>query len=245
MADSWFYTPRPVQHPRLRLFCFPFAGGTAQVFREWPKNLPPDIEVCAVQLPGRGARLREKSFRRMEPMVEALTEALQDRMDRPFAFFGHSLGALIAFTLTQKLRLENLPGPQLLFLSGRRAPQLPSKESLRLLSDSQFIAALNARYGGIPEAVLREPELLALFLPVLRADFEVLETWAHTPGEPLEIPIAAFGGLSDQVATRADIEQWKEHTTSSFSCHLFTGGHFFFQSAQTELFNLLARALAP
>jgi medium-chain acyl-[acyl-carrier-protein] hydrolase len=241
--SSWFYVPRPVENPRLRLFCFPFAGGTAQLFREWPKGFPSDIEICAVQLPGRGARFHESNVRRMEPLLDLLTEAFKQHIERPFAFFGHSLGALVAFELTRRLRREHLALPQQLFLSGRRGPQLPHKEILHTLPDASFIATLNARYGGIPDVVLREPELLAIFLPALRADFEVFETWPYTPDLPLEMPITVLGGLSDAVTPRAELELWKEQTVGSFSSHLFAGGHFFFQSTQVELFKRLREAL--
>src|SRR5581483_6245374 len=146
--------------PRLRLFCFPYAGGGASIYRTWPGKLPPTVEVCPIYLPGRENRIREKLFTHISPLVQALEDALQPHLDRPFAFFGYSLGALVAFELTRHLRRNQLPSPEYLFMAAHRAPQHPQHDSaVHQLPDPEFIRAVH-RLGGTPEAVLQHEELM-------------------------------------------------------------------------------------
>lgn len=229
--------------PRLRLFCFPYAGGNAMVFRTWPAHLPPDVEVVAAQLPGRGPRLREAPFSRIEPLVEALDQALRPS-PVPSVLFGHSMGGLVAFELCRRLRERGAPMPARLIASGRRAPHLkdpfpPAAE----LSDAYILDRLR-RYGGTPEGVLAEPELVELLLPVFRADFGMLGEYRHTPAEPLDLPLTALGGTADELATRAELQAWREHTRGDFSLRLFDGGHFFLHTAEAAVLRAITEALS-
>jgi medium-chain acyl-[acyl-carrier-protein] hydrolase len=229
--------------PRLRLFCFPYAGGGAQVFREWPTGLPGDIEVCAVELPGRGARFLEAPYLRMEPLLADLQTALDDALDRPFAFFGHSLGALLAFELTRRLRRAGAPLPVQLLVSARRAPQVPRRDSgMSLLSDEEFVAELR-RYGRTPEVVLRDPELMAALLPMVRADFSVLESWRYRDERPLDIPLTVLGGTHDEYATPAELRAWQAQTYRPLAVHMVPGHHFFLESARREVLALIRGTL--
>ncbi len=224
---AWTVVPRPSPDPRVRLLCFPYAGGTASVYRSWPEVLPPDIEVHAVQMPGREWRIKEEPFRRLDPLVDALIEVVEPMLERPVAFFGHSLGALVSFGLARGLRRAGLPEPAQLFVSAHRAPQLPAIEpSIHDASDEAFMGGLRA-LQGTPEELLANEELMALLLPVLRADFEIADTYVHADEPPLSCPMSAFGGVGDLVTPRERLEPWGELTDGPFKLRMLPGGHFF------------------
>lgn len=221
---------RPDPAARLRLFCFPYAGGSAAVYREWGRLLPAEIQVAAVQLPGRGSRFTERLLQRLDGVVEQLAAELAPFMDRPFAFFGHSMGALTAFELTRHLRRAGGPLPERLVVSGRRAPQLPGERvPLHELPEEEFLDELR-RLNGTPEEILESRELMELFSPVLRADFAVCETYRYAEEPPLEIPVSALGGLADPDVGREAVEAWREQTRAAFVLRMFPGGHFFLNS---------------
>lgn len=227
----------------MRLFCFPYAGGAAQIFHTWPEGLAPTVEICAVQLPGHGSRLHEAPFTQLPLLVQAVAEVILPQMDRPFAFFGHSMGAIIGFELARLLRAKDCPQPLHLFVSGRRAPQLPEIEPPSyMLSDADFLAQLS-KLNGTPSQILKDPELMQLMLPTVRADFELVETYKYKPEPAFCFPITAFGGLQDRYSSRADLEMWCEHTHSEFSLHMFPGDHFFIKSSQALLIQALSMKL--
>jgi medium-chain acyl-[acyl-carrier-protein] hydrolase len=163
-------------------------------------------------------------------------------MDRPFAFFGHSMGALVSFELARLLRREHATLPHALFVSGRRPPQLPMEPPTYDLPEDEFVEELR-RMGGTPEEVLRHPELLNLLLPTLRSDFELSQTYSYTEAPPFTFPITAFGGLNDQFVPREDLDQWREQTSGSFQLRMFPGDHFFLHSSQALLLQMLSRDL--
>ncbi|KYF69472.1 thioesterase II family protein [Sorangium cellulosum] len=241
-SDAWVGCPRPNPASRLRLFCFPYAGGGASIYSAWWRELPAHTELCAIKLPGREARLSEPPFERLTPLVQALATALDGWLAKPFAFYGHSLGALVSFELARELRRRGAPLPRHLFVSGRRAPHQPISAPLHGLPDDAFLAWLR-RMGGTPEEVLREPDLLALFLPVLRADVAVNEAEPFVPGPPLDCPISAFGGDDDERASPADIEAWRELTRGPFRAEVFPGGHFFLRTARAPLLRSISAVL--
>ena len=239
---SWFVRPEPRPGAPLRLYCLPSAGGGVGLFRAWPPLLPDDVEVCAVQLPGRDARRAEPPFSRLTPLVLALADALASEPARPYALYGHSMGARIAFELAREQRRRGRPGPQLLVVSGRRAPHVPERDPLHALGDPQLIARLS-RIGGTPEAVLREPELMAIFLPTVRADFAVNELEDHRDEPPLGCPILAYAGSHDERCRPDELDAWRDHTAGAFAQAVLPGAHFFIQSAARELLSSLGRAL--
>jgi medium-chain acyl-[acyl-carrier-protein] hydrolase len=227
----------------LRLFCFPHSGAEASVFVPWADALPAGVELCPVQLPGHGSRLAEPLHARMEPLVREAATGLAPLMDRPFALFGHSLGGLIAFELARRLREIGAHQPAALFISGTGAPQLrPDWERIHDLPEPEFVVKLRA-LKGTPEGVLANPELRELVLPILRADFSVYETYAYRPGEPLECPLTAFGGLEDPHVTRESLAAWKEQTTGPFAVRMVPGDHFFLVTRRAELLASLAPEL--
>jgi len=212
-------------------------------YRNWSDFLPHNVEICPIELPGRGARLQQPAYRDMKPLVEALGEALMPYLDKPYALFGHSMGALIAFELARWIRRLKLPAAQLLFASGHTAPQLGcNHDPIYHLPDEAFKAKLR-ELNGTPEAVINNEELMALLLPMLRADFQVNETYRYEPEPALAIPIIALGGRDDRDVTIASLQAWQQQTSSRFSLHIFEGGHFFLQSAQLQVLQTVAEHL--
>jgi medium-chain acyl-[acyl-carrier-protein] hydrolase len=226
-VDRWIPLRKPDPKTQLRLFCFPYAGAGALIFRKWSDALPRDIEVCPIQLPGRGTRLIEPPFTRLPCLVEALARALDPLLDKPFAFFGHSLGALIAFELARQIRRQYGVHPVRLFASAGRAPQIPHRAApINTLPDGEFLAELR-RLNGTPRELLDHEELMEVMLPILRADFALYETYLYSSEPPLNCPISAFGGLQDRRVSASDLEAWRSQTSAPFSLRMFPGDHFF------------------
>ncbi|MDZ7332226.1 MAG: thioesterase II family protein [candidate division KSB1 bacterium] len=243
MNQNWFAYRKSNPGAVLRLFCLPYAGGSAMVYRNWSDLLPQTIEVCPIELPGRGARLQQPAFREMMPLVEALGDALMPYLDKPYAFFGHSMGALIAFELARWFRRLKLPAAQALFASGHTAPHLGcSHDPIYNLPDEAFKAKLR-QLNGTPEAVIKNDELMTLLIPMLRADFQVNETYHYDTEPPLAIPIIAFGGNEDHDVSISSLQAWQHQTSAGFSLHIFEGGHFFLQSAQSQVLQTLTEHL--
>ncbi|MFE4104876.1 thioesterase II family protein [Almyronema epifaneia] len=233
--NPWIICPQPTPQARLRLFCFPYAGGGAAIFRAWAFQLPPEIEVCPIQLPGRENRFSQAPFTRMLALIHALSPALLPLCDRPFAFWGHSMGALVSFELARYWHYRGLACPQHLFLSSHQAPHLPRQGvKMHLLPEAEFIAELR-RYNGTPAAILQEPELLELLLPVLRADFAVLETYTYRAGPPLPCAISVFGGDRDAKVSQKQLSAWQIHTQAQFKLRLLAGDHFYLKTQQTKI----------
>jgi len=243
-TTPWFVCPKPSPQARLCLYCFPYAGGGVPVFRTWTAGLV-DVEVWVAQLPGRGSRFREEPLTAMLPLVQALARQHPAHGDeRPFAFFGHSLGARLSFELARSLRRQGKPQPAQLFVSACPAPQSPHERPIHTLPKAAFLAELERR-NGIPEAVLAEPELLDLLLPLLRADLTVYETAVYSSEPPLELPITAFGGAEDPIVSREALQAWGEQTTGPFQTSFFAGGHFYLRTAEAQLLQAVEMALAP
>jgi medium-chain acyl-[acyl-carrier-protein] hydrolase len=211
----------------LRLLCFHHAGSGASFFRDWrlPERL--SAEIWAVQLPGRENRRAEQPFRRIEPAVSALAHELRPLMEQPFAFFGHSMGALISFELARHLRAASIPLPVRLFLSGHRSPNLPARHGpASQLPDAEFLARLDKSAGGSSSAA-RDPEVLKLLAPLIRADLELCETYTYRDEPPLPVPFSCLSGTADYEADPADVAAWKQHSSHSCLTYFYPGGHFF------------------
>ncbi len=242
--ERWLPYRRPQSTPALRLFCFPYAGGSASAFRGWAEKLPDGVELCSVQPPGRERRMAEPAFTHMEPLVEELARVLEPVLDVPYAFFGHSMGAKVAYELARRLRRQSRALPRLMLLSGSRAPHMPSDEDpIHPLPDDELVDELH-RLGGTPKEVLDNDELMRLLLPLLRADFELNETYEHQPENPFDVPVAAYGGLDDEECPPETIEGWKQFTQGPFRRRMFEGGHFFLHEVPDELLREIQRDLA-
>jgi medium-chain acyl-[acyl-carrier-protein] hydrolase len=200
------------------------------------------VEVVSVQLPGRENRFNEQPIESMEELVDQLVEGLASYLTRPFALFGHSMGALIAFELIRRLRPSGV-APVHLFASGCRAPHLPSRSpDWHSLPDPEFITKIEA-LGGIPPELLTEGQFLDVMLPTLRSDCTLAETYACSPQPPLSCPVSAFGGLLDEEVFPEDVQGWSHHTTGPFRIHLLPGDHFFVNSALPDLIRLMVSEL--
>jgi len=241
--SPWFQVPRPVDAPRLRLFCFSYAGGNASTYRDWHRLLPADVEVCSVQLPGRGSRFKERAHTTLNSLLDALQTAIQPYVGVPYAFFGHSMGAQVAFELARRLRDSGARQPACLIVSGRRGPQRPPRNKpIHTLPESQFRDEIR-RLNGTPEEALNNPELMDLVSPILRADCQVVETWEYRPSEPIDVPVLALGGVKDKQVSLDDLEDWRSVTKGPFSLELFSGDHFFINQVTESLLNTVSQAL--
>jgi surfactin synthase thioesterase subunit len=241
-VQTWMRMAKPVLAKSPILFCFPYSGAGASIFSGWVNNIPSAI-VCPVEFPGHGLRMGEPLINRLTPMVEQLSRDLLPYLDQPFAFFGHSLGALLSFELARHLRDQHGLEPVHLFVSGHGAPQLEDQfPPIQDLPEEDFIAEIR-KMNGTDEAVLQNRELLDVFLPILRADFAICGTYRYQPGRPLNCPITALGGLKDPDAPRSAMEAWGIHTTQPFKVRMFPGDHFYLTQNRLALLEILARSL--
>ena len=240
-GNLWLGYWRRKPQARIRLFCFPYAGGGASLFHTWSELLPREIEVCPVQLPGREERLAEKPFSTMPELLDALVPALLPYLDMPYAFFGHSMGTLISFEFARHLyRIGHSLKPVHLLVSGHTAPQLPDPDPPTYhLPEQEFIEELR-RLKGTPEEVLKNVELLHVLLPLLRADFTVCQTYSYAHEKSLACPISAFGGLQDVDVPREALGAWREQTSSQFKMRFFQGDHFFLHKERASLLQALS-----
>ncbi|HWP41860.1 MAG TPA: thioesterase II family protein [Blastocatellia bacterium] len=242
-TDHWITYPKLNPEAVLRLFCFPYAGGGSAIFRSWINSLPDTVEVGLVQLPGREHRISEPPFTQVGPLVEALSIALRPHLDKEFAFFGHSMGAIVSFELARWLRSSQSICPARLFVSGRAAPQVPDGSPPTYnLPEADLLIEVR-RLNGTPREVLENRELMRLVLPILRADFELVQTYRYSAGPPLDCSITAFGGLQDKEISREDLEAWREQTNDSFSLHMLPGDHFFINTERQMLLDQLSKEL--
>ncbi len=232
-GSVWFEHLSKHASPLLRLFCFPYAGGTADLYRGWQRWFPEQIDLCLVHLPGRGRRFRERPFTSVVPLVNVIADHLPPLAGLPYALYGHSMGAIISFELTRELFRRGV-GPRHLFVSGNRAPQFPGAEAITFnLPHDSFIAELK-RLNGTPQEVLGNPEMMALFMDVLRADFELVQTYEYSPGEPLACPLTVYGAVNDPRVPIESCQAWQHQTTAGCTVRIFEGDHFFIRDPGPE-----------
>lgn len=242
-STPWLLRRSPAHEVAVRLFCFPYAGGGASIFRQWQAALPDFVELCPIQLPGRENRITEPLIHKLDTIVENLSEAIYPFLDLPFAFFGHSLGARIAFETARNLRVKRQIAPFSLMVSGNRAPHIPEPNPLHHLPEDEFVRALR-RFSGTPQIILENKELMAFYLPILRADFTVDETYVFQKGPILECPITAFGGMDDPEAEKEEIEQWAFFTSGRFNLNMMEGNHFFIETQRKQLLTSVSTILS-
>lgn len=223
------------------MFCLPYAGGASDLFRDWRNALPPSIEVCPIELPGRGSRSKEKPHTDLAGLVQILGSELRTWADRPFALFGHSMGAVIAFELARYLRREYDREATHLFVSACRAPHRPMNGRPSYdLPDADFVNKVRD-LGGTAPSVLQNRRFIKTVLPLLRADFKLIQTYVYKHDIPLSCPITVFGGAQDTMASLEDLNAWSEHTVSKFSLQILGGTHFFLNTHRSALLSMLRR----
>lgn len=238
----WFKV-QPRSAARVRLFCFPYAGGTSAIFRQWSRELPREIELVPALLPGRELKLKEPAYTQIEPLIETLAREITPFLDRPFAFFGHSMGATIGFELARRLRTDYRVEPDHLCVSGRRGPQVHRRDPyIHHLPDAEFFAELEGM-NGTPREVLEHQELMEILSPMLRADFELCYNYDYIPGELLRCPITVLGGLEDEETPRNELEAWCAETTGNCQVHMLQGDHFFINQQHATILPIIQRAL--
>jgi surfactin synthase thioesterase subunit len=243
MNSDWLVRYREVDAAPVRIFAFPHAGAGPAAFRALSDALPRSVEFVAAQLPGHGRRLAEPPFAAAAPLIAALAPVIAGAIDRPYCLFGHSMGAFVAYELARALHDHGLPPPLRLIVSGRRPPNHPAPSlNLHRLPDAAFVTELSRFYDGIPPAIRNDPELLALFLPVLKADFAVFETYHWLEPPPLPCALSIFGGRDDPQS--AEMAGWAELVSGPVDRRLFDGGHFYPSENAAGLARALAEAAA-
>jgi surfactin synthase thioesterase subunit len=241
-ADLWFRRFHPAPAAKARLVCLPHAGGSASFYFPVSRALAPDVEVLAVQYPGRQDRRGEPFVPTIDGLADAVSVLLREKTDRPLALFGHSMGAMVAYEVTRRLVAAGVP-PAALFVSGRRAPSIHRDDSVHTRSDEGVLAELR-RLSGTEADLLGDEEVVRMILPVLRNDYRAVETHRHVPGPALPVPLTAFAGTEDPVAPPADVEAWAGHTTGGFTLVPLPGGHFFLTRHQEVILRMLTERLA-
>lgn len=233
--SAWFEHLSPSVQPALRVFCLPYAGGSADVYRAWQRWFSPEIDLCLVHLPGRARRIGEQPFCRMDALVNAIADRIEPELHVPYIFYGHSMGGLVAFELARELSHRRLTAPKSLIVSGCRAPHIrDSGPPTAGLPDKEFIAELK-RLKGTPHEILENPELMQLFITVLRADFELVETYRYAGDEKLQCPITVYCGLRDEEVSLESSKGWQSRTSGAFTLRSFEGDHFFIRSSEPKL----------
>lgn len=226
----------------IRLLCFHHAGGAASMYRMWPRLLPWFIEPVAVQLPGRADRYAEPPFERMEPLVDELVEVTKPLLDQPFACYGTSMGARVAWALSHALRDRGMPTPHRLYVASNPAPIVNNGAGDWDGAEDSLYGYLRDM-GGTPAEIFADPDLVAGLLPTLRADLTVLTSYAFRPVNPLDVPIRAFAGTGDVVASAERMSGWSAETRARFDLDLVPGGHFFDAGGERQVIQTIARDL--
>ena len=245
-GNRWILGPVPDSAARMRLFCFPYAGGGASAFISWRSLLrPTGVDVCCVQLPGRETRFNESPFTAMDELAFQTCDGIEPYLGLPFSFFGHSMGALACFEITSELTRRGRMLPEWLLISGSIPPHRRPVESLHTLPTDEFIDTVARRYNGLPRAVLADKELLDIVVPILRADFALTERYRIETVRALPVKIAAFGGRWDESVPPAKLQYWRDLTAQPerFQVMLFDGDHFFFNDQRQQLLAEIVRLL--
>lgn len=232
---KWIQALGQHQNAKIRLFCFHYSGGSSAFFYSWLNKIPHTVDLLTVELPGRGSNLDESLLYDMQTVVSKLLEHMTDYLDKPFIFFGHSMGALLCFELAKALKFHDLALPLHLIISGCKAPQnMCNKKPIYHLSDQEFIQELKL-YNGTPEEVLTNRDIIEFFLPIIRADMTITDKYKFIDNIPLHCNITAIGGREDTTVSEIDVEGWAQHTTLKFENYILPGGHFFIKTSLNQV----------
>jgi medium-chain acyl-[acyl-carrier-protein] hydrolase len=240
--NPWLPTRHQDPNARLRLFCLPYAGGSGKIYQHWERFLPGGVQLVALQPPGRANRSGEAPLSNVQAIAESAAAALEPLMDRPWAVFGHSLGAKVGYALTHLLIRRHGVTPRRFFASASRAPHIPLRRPHTYdLPHDAFLAEL-ARLGGTPPQILADNELMEFLAPLLRADFAASETYLDTSAGALPCSVTVLGGAEDDIE-RGDLIAWRKRFSGDFDLRLFPGGHFFIHEHQSAVLELISRTL--
>lgn len=241
----WFRRYHPTSDAPARLICFPHAGGAATFFTPVARALAPETDVLAVQYPGRQDRRDEPGINDIPTLADAIVRVMGPLLDRPVAFFGHSMGALVAYEVARRLPDDHAGMLVRLFASGRRAPSRYRDENVRLMTDDDLLAEVST-LGALDPRLTADDEMRALVLPALRNDYHAVETYHHAPSRPLPCPVTVLTGDQDPKTTLAEARDWKYHAPpDGFDIHVFPGGHFYLSTSTAEVLDVLTTALLP
>ena len=244
-TTSWISNYQTKEGSSIRLFCFHHSGGGAVFYREWNKLLPQDVEVVPVQLPGRWERFSEAPMKDMKVLIPQLYEGLKAFLDKPYAILGNSLGALVAYELARELRRRKAATPLGLFMVARTAPHSPlGRNAFYTLPDMDLLQRMNELYGGVPDSLFTDPDQREIWLPLMRADLQLYETYQYQPEEPFSFPIHVFFGNADPTIKNCTVESWALHSSDEISINGLEGGHFFIETSKAQFFSLLSEKLS-
>jgi medium-chain acyl-[acyl-carrier-protein] hydrolase len=241
--SKWFQISRPKPLARYRLFCFPYAGGSASAFLPWEAFLPPQVELVAIQAPGRANRLDESLLTSVVDLAEQLAEAIPPMLDRPYLTYGHSMGSTVSFELLHLLKGRGLPLPRRFFGAARHAPHLPRR--IAPFYDyplEEFITELK-RFGGTPDAILQNAELMELFEPMLRTELRAAYAYHRDPDVKLECDVSVFGGARDEIVLPDELPGWQEHFLAPVDLRLFESGHFFLEDSKEQVVGAICESI--
>ncbi|ADG93866.1 Oleoyl-(acyl-carrier-protein) hydrolase [Arcobacter nitrofigilis DSM 7299] len=230
------------ENVKLRLFCLPYAGGGSSIYRLWQKSMPEHIQVCKIQLPGRENRIDEQAIDSMEDLVKTLAKQLFNYLDKPFALFGHSMGAMATYELAKYLSNNTPYSPKHVFVSGCRTPNTPHNHITYHLEGEEFIDSLRQR-GGTNEVLLNNKDYMKMVEPTLRADLKLIERWHHNDIETLNCPLTVLGGVNDTLVLPTNLKQWHQYTNKIFELKLFEGDHFFINDDSHNIASIVANTL--
>ena len=241
--SKWFLISRPKPLARYRLFCFPYAGGSASAFLPWEDLLPPQIELVAIQAPGRANRLDESLIASVAELAEQLAAAIPPMLDRPYLTYGHSMGSIVSFDLLHRLKERSLPLPRRYFAAARQAPHIPRR--IAPFYDyplPEFISELR-RFGGTPDVVLENAELMEMLVPMLRTELKAAYAYHRDPVVKLECGVSVFGGARDEIVLPEELPGWQEHFLERMDFRLFEGSHFFLDDNKEEVVSAICESI--
>lgn len=241
--NKWISVYHPAPRSAVRLVCLPHAGGSASFYFPVSRALAPGVEVLAVQYPARQARRLEPGIDNIPDFADQIFAVLRGLDDKPVAFFGHSMGAVLAYEVALRMQRAGLPSPVRLFASGRRAPSRYRDERVHEGTDAEVVAELR-RLGGPNPAMLADPEMLEIILPAIRSDYTAIERYRHEPGRTLDCPVTALIGDDDPRVTIDEAKAWAEHTTGPYDLETFPGGHFYLVDHGARVIDLVRTRLA-
>jgi surfactin synthase thioesterase subunit len=227
----------------VRLFCLPYAGGAATIYHRWQSAFPQSIDVCPIEFPGRLSRLKEAPIRQVRPLVESLCAALDGHLDIPFAFFGYSMGALIAYECAREVLRRRRLEPEHIVVAALAAPHVRVSLRTEALLDDDLILKIVNLYGARIQSILADPEIRAIVLGMIRADLGLLDAYEFEPGPMLRAPITVLGGDRDPSVTCESLGEWSKHTRGTFALRIFAGDHFFLHADEPAVIASVISAL--